>query len=89
MGGKKKKSAAAPTSVTPGAAVNATESSGRKQQQRPNNDKSTSKENKPRGQTSFKNGNSDVLFNVIISNVRFLCIIFASLTSWQFVWKCL
>lgn len=56
MGGKKKKSAAAPTSVQP-AAVNATnaatESTGNKQQQRPNNDKSTSKENKPRGQTSF------------------------------------
>ncbi len=55
MGGKKKKSAAAPTSVQP-AAVNATnaatESTGNKQQ-RPNNDKSTSKENKPRGQTSF------------------------------------
>ncbi|XP_050977642.1 ATP-dependent RNA helicase DHX29 [Labeo rohita] len=57
MGGKKKKSAAAPTSVHPAAAaVNATnaatESTGKKQQ-RPNNDKSTSKENKTRAPKTY------------------------------------
>lgn len=61
MGGKKKKSAAVPTSVSVqpvhAVAVNATnaasEPTGKKHQQRPNHEKSASKENKPRGQTSF------------------------------------
>lgn len=60
MGGKKKKSAAVPTGAqpAPAATVNASniafESTGKKQQQRPNNEKSASKESKPKGQTSFK-----------------------------------
>uniref|UniRef100_A0A8C2H8A1 ATP-dependent RNA helicase DHX29 n=1 Tax=Cyprinus carpio TaxID=7962 RepID=A0A8C2H8A1_CYPCA len=52
MGGKKKKSAAAaPSSVQP--AVNATEATGKKPNQRPNNDKSTAKENKPRAPKTY------------------------------------
>lgn len=59
MGGKKKKSAAVPTGVQPAdasAAVNvngASESTGKKQQQRPNNEKSNSKENKPKGPKTY------------------------------------
>ncbi|XP_051972573.1 ATP-dependent RNA helicase DHX29-like [Xyrauchen texanus] len=54
MGGKKKKSAAAPTCVQPVNASNgASESSNKKQQQRPNHEKSTSKESKPRGPKTY------------------------------------
>ncbi|XP_016102665.1 ATP-dependent RNA helicase DHX29-like [Sinocyclocheilus grahami] len=60
MGGKKKRSAAAPASVQPAAAAAenatnaaATESAGNKLQQRPNNDKSTMKENKPRAPKTY------------------------------------
>lgn len=58
MGGKKKKSAAVPTSVQPAAAaVNATnaasESTGKKHQQRTNNEKSASKESKPRAPKTY------------------------------------
>ncbi|XP_051766444.1 ATP-dependent RNA helicase DHX29 [Ctenopharyngodon idella] len=58
MGGKKKKSAAVPTSVQPAAAgnsaaVNASEFTGKKHQKRPNNEKSASKENKPRAPKTY------------------------------------
>ncbi|XP_056592999.1 ATP-dependent RNA helicase DHX29 isoform X2 [Triplophysa dalaica] len=59
MGGKKKKSAAVPTGAqpAPAATVNASniafESTGKKQQQRPNNEKSASKESKPKGPKTY------------------------------------
>ncbi|RXN15862.1 ATP-dependent RNA helicase DHX29 [Labeo rohita] len=87
MGGKKKKSAAAPTSVHPAAAaVNATnaatESTGKKQQ-RPNNDKSTSKENKTRAPKTYSL-NTNAQTDTSVSDKSILKDLYTALQKFQF-----